>query len=725
MSHHYDPAADLHRRTISVLRFLAGLSVAIPILMLCVGGQIAWQAKKHEALDQTVRLVDLVYESVSRLFDAQLLAAEQASLLVGTMDDDAVTANELDIHKRLEAMLRYLPHLRDVYVINRDGHTVVDGTRFPAPGSSVTDRDYFRFFSNGGTGLFIGVPGLRMMDNLPFIPLVVRRPTSNGKFTGVIAASVDPEFFEVFFRQILSAYPDSGGRMLVLRRGDGQMLVRSARLSAEQEAVSATEAANSTRLTADSGQFVSEWSGESRLAAWRRLRTVDMVVVGSVSLKTVAAVWLETMIPFAVFGLLGAMALLSITIVALRRTQHAEASEQRAAEDRRRRQQAEEAARQGQKMEALGKLTGGVAHDFNNLLAVIQGSAELAKVRPPERTAGLLDNILYAAQRGAKLTQQLLSFSRSRSLAPQVIQPQREIPRLLELLSPALGGNIRIDVQVPDHIWPVEIDSGEWEIALLNIAVNARDAMPDGGSFTVTARNDQINRGDVATAPELHGEFVTVALRDTGAGIPADVASRAFEPFFTTKDVGQGTGLGLSQVYGFARQAGGAVTIAAEAAAGTTVTLYLPRTRNAVAAAGAPAAWTGNEATQGEKILLVEDNHEVAAVTTEVIKSLGYEVTGVDRARKALDLLLQPDAAFDLLLTDVVMPDGINGLELAHQVRALRPTLPIILVSGYNDVIGVDANDFRTLRKPLPVAQLAQAIRAELTRGAMNSARAD
>jgi two-component system NtrC family sensor kinase len=742
---HSDSGPAHHQRTVAVLRFLAVLSLALPILMLLAGGQLAWLAKKQQAWDNTVRLNDLLYESVSKLTDAQLLATEQARLLVGTLDDDGVAASQLDIHTHLKAMLRYLPHLRDVYLVNRDGHSIVDATRFPAPTANVSKRDYFRYFRDGGTGLFIGAPGSRMMDNLPFIPLAVQRPRRNGEFTGVIATSINPEYFQEFFRQVLSAYPDAAGRVITLQRGDGRILVGSAQLSPDQEAVAAAEVADAIKPPADpgksetgqsetgkslaaAGRYVSRWPGETRLAAWRHLQPVDMVVVSSVSLKTVVADWLSTMLPYMVFGLFGALALFSITLVALRRTHHAEAAERRAAQEQQRRQQAEEAVLQSQKMEALGQLTGGVAHDFNNLLAVIQGNAELARTRPPEKVAKLIDNIVHTAQRGAALTRQLLSFSRSQSLEPRVMQPHGEIPRLLEVLKPSLRGNIQLKVQVPSGIWPVEIDPGEWEIAMLNVAVNARDAMPDGGTFAVTACNELVARGGIVTAPDLEGEFVAIAMADTGAGIPQDVATRAFEPFFTTKGPQLGTGLGLSQVYGFTRQAGGAATIEPRRSGGTVVTLYLPRTRNISEPAGAVESWHRNHDSSGKRILLVEDNHEVAAITTEIIETLGYEVICVDRARKALDILQQPDAQLHLLLTDVVMPGEMNGLELAHRARAQFPALPIILMSGYNEAIAGHHEDFRILRKPLPAEQLARALFAELratTRAARDVAKAD
>jgi two-component system NtrC family sensor kinase len=459
---------------------------------------------------------------------------------------------------------------------------------------------------------------------------------------------------------------------------------------------------------------------QTRLVAWRRLPGVDMVVISSVARAAVLRAWATTMLPYLCVGLFVMVALLSMTLLALRHARLANAAEQQAEVERNRRRQAEDAIRQGQKMEALGKLTGGVAHDFNNLLAVILGSAELAKRRPPDKAQRLLDNIIHAGQRGATLTRQLLSFSRAQALQPKVLDPHAELPRMLGLLRPSLPNDIAIETDLAQDVWPVEIDPTEWEIALLNIAANARDAMPDGGRLRVEASNLRIARGAIAGAPELEGDFIRIALHDTGPGIPADVAARAFEPFYTTKDVGRGSGLGLSQVYGFARQAGGAVTIGTGEAqpdadqSGTIVTLFLPRSRKPLDAPSHPPAAEQGPETAVRRVLVVEDNPEVAAITIEMIQSLGYEVVHADRARAALDMLTQPGPSFDLLLSDVVMPDGMNGLELAMIVRRRLPNLPIILMSGYNDTFAQPQADFRILRKPLPVQQLGQAIAAEV-----------
>jgi two-component system NtrC family sensor kinase len=704
-----------HQRTVTALRYLAVASIVAPILMLCVGGMITWQEKRQDALEQTIRLVDLVYESTSKLIGAQLLATEQTELMIGAKDDRTIAREQSELHTRLQSMLRFLPHLRDIYVIDRDGHDLVDGNVYPTPNATdLTGRDYYRYFRDGGKGLFIGARNNRFMDGKGFIPLAIRRDDTAGSFLGLIATSINPDYFEEFFQEVLSAYPDFGGRTVSLRRGDGELLVRSQPLSDPNEATAAVKSARLLKSGDDSGHFVSASLGETRIVAWRRLPDVDMAVFSSVSLHGVLRSWMATMIPYSLFGFSAALALFSITVLALRRTREAETAERQAEEERLRRQRAEEAVRQSQKMEALGKLTGGVAHDFNNLLAVIQGSAELAKIRSPDKVGRLLDNVLHAAQRGATLTRQLLSFSRSQALAPRVVDPHDAVPRMIEMLRPSLRGNIEVEVRVPDDVWLVEIDVGEWEIALLNIAVNARDAMPDGGWFTVEVSNQHVGEGEIAGVPDLAGDFVRIALRDTGSGMPPEVAARAFEPFFTTKDVGHGTGLGLSQVYGFTRQAGGAATIEAGLTGGTTVSLFLPRTGKSLerlVGAGLTQAVHDDGTT---RILLVEDNQEVAAITIEIIETFGYEVVRVDRARKAIDMLMEPRAVFHLLLTDVVMPDGMNGLQLARMVRARLPAMPIILVSGYNDAVTEQSTEFRMLRKPLPADQLAQAIRAEL-----------
>jgi PAS domain S-box-containing protein len=371
------------------------------------------------------------------------------------------------------------------------------------------------------------------------------------------------------------------------------------------------------------------------------------------------------------------------------------------------REQLEAKLHQAQKMEAIGQLTGGVAHDFNNLLAVIGGNAELARRRPTGNNARQLDNILRATERGVALTRQLLSFSRRHVATPQIIDLRSEMPRVAEMLRASLRGNIELRIELADDLWPIEVDVAELEMALLNVGVNARDAMPQGGLFSIDVRNAGRGGGT------LDDDHVAIALRDNGTGIPHDLIGKVFDPFFTTKQPGEGTGLGLSQVYGFAQQSGGAVSLDSVPGRGTTITIRLPRSHKPLPTESGDDG-ASRTAPVNACILLVEDNPQVADVTAQMLMAMGFRVEVTDRARKALDRLEQGTAGIDLLMTDVVLPDGLNGIELATRVRTRFPALPIVVTSGYNDVAAPEGPAFPVLRKPVPYDDLHRAICAAL-----------
>ncbi len=419
-------------------------------------------------------------------------------------------------------------------------------------------------------------------------------------------------------------------------------------------------------------------------------------------------------------SLLGALLMLAtghthrIKTLVDERTRELELANQRLRAEIEERLQTEAALRRVQRIEALGQLTGGIAHDFNNLLAVIMGNAEMARRRPADRVPQLLDNILRAGKRGANLTRQLLTFSRRQAIASCVLDPHVEIPRMAEMLKTSLRGDIELTLSMADDAWLVDVDPGELEIALLNLAVNARDAMPMGGQFDIDIRNAVIEAGAVAQSADLSGEVVVISLRDTGTGIAPDILPKVYEPFFTTKDVGRGTGLGLSQVYGFARQSGGHVVIETELGAGTRVALYLPRTRKPLLRSAQLREPADGAPSGSARILLVEDDAEVMQATAMMLSAMGYEVESVDRGRKALDWLAVGEHV-DLVLSDIVMPDGMNGLELAREVRARCPDLPIVLMSGYsNRAGGLEASELVVLQKPVVFAELAAVVREQI-----------
>lgn len=355
---------------------------------------------------------------------------------------------------------------------------------------------------------------------------------------------------------------------------------------------------------------------------------------------------------------------------------------------------------ESQKFDALGQLTGGVAHDFNNLLMIISGSLHILK-RGGSDEAKLqraISAIETATKRGAALTGQLLSFARRQSVNPQAIHFVDRIHAIREVLHAGVGSSVRLAFDIDRDVWPVKADVSEFETGLLNLVINARDAMPDGGTVTISAHNT------VLDDPLHRGEFVAIAVADTGLGIPSDVIDKIFEPFFTTKPVGKGTGLGLSQVHGFAHQAGGTVKVASELGKGTTFTILLPRET-----AAAPSEMPDPAPVLGSgTVLLVEDNPDVAVVSIGLLEQLGYRVRRVADAESALRELEKNGV--DFVFSDIVMPGKMDGLSLAHHLRQTRPGLPILLATGYSDAAADVRGDFPILRKPYEIHELSEAI---------------
>ncbi len=348
------------------------------------------------------------------------------------------------------------------------------------------------------------------------------------------------------------------------------------------------------------------------------------------------------------------------------------------------RRTAEEQLHHAQKMEAVGQLTGGIAHDFNNLLTVVIGNLEMLESRvADDKSRSLVRQAQEAAELGAELIDRLLTFARRRSLVPQSLDLNELILGLDDILRRALGEAVDLSILLSPGLWRVRSDPGQLENALLNLCFNARDAMPEGGRVTVQTANAEIDSGTMAGDPEVSsGSYVRLSVSDSGPGMPPEVRDRAFEPFFTTKEPGVGTGLGLSMVYGFAKQSGGFARIKSEPGCGTTVSLFLPRWQGA--AADAQPAATAIESTrgQGETILVVEDDARLRQVTVQRLISLGYEVREAASGRAALEALAEHDG-IALLFTDIIMPGGMSGPELAAAVREKHPGVKVLYTSGY------------------------------------------
>ena len=403
--------------------------------------------------------------------------------------------------------------------------------------------------------------------------------------------------------------------------------------------------------------------------------------------------------------------------VELRTKQLAQANAELVAEGKAR-QLAEAQFRQAQKMQAVGQLAGGIAHDFNNMLAIIISGLDLAKRRMAKGNMDVvrfIDNAMDGAGRAATLTQRLLSFSRRSPLSPATTDLSRLVRGMEELLRRTLGEAIELEFVLGGAVWPATVDAGELENAILNLAVNARDAMPSGGRLTVETLNAHLDDSYAAVHTEVTaGQYAVVAVTDSGVGMPSDIAERAFEPFFTTKPPGAGTGLGLSQVYGFVKQSGGHVKIYSEPGVGTTVKIYLPRAVAGTVAGSTPVPdATLPAGSPDELVVVVEDEIGVRRVTVDTLRELGYTVRHAASGDDALKLLGEVGSV-TLLLTDIVMP-GMSGRQLADAAKTARPDLKVLYVTGYtrNAIVhnGVVDSDVELLMKPFTVDQLARKVR--------------
>ncbi len=700
------------------LRLIAIFSVIIPALLLAYAMWTNSQAIEAQTNERIERALDVLQEHALKALQTVERAISEINEVLSGMPDEMLRERESDLFLRLKRTQQALPQIESIWAFDRDGYPLVSSTILPVPRNlNNSDRSYFRAQLDPAAETFVSEVVRARVGSLRFFVVSGRRMSEQaGRFNGVIGVTMMPDHFSEFYRKI-----SRGRDVFGLLRADGSFLARFPDIRFEQFATQSTLAQETPRRP-EAGSFTgkSRLDGVERRVGYRKVPGFPIYVQAGIETGALQSeFWSGTLRQLALGGPV-ALAMFGLAIYALRRAQRSE-------EEIRRREIAESALKQAQRLEAIGQLTGGVAHDFNNLLMVVSGNVERLKrgLTLDDRQSRAIEAISIAVKRGTDLTRQLLSFSRQQTHEATVIDLSQRLPAICEMLQSSLRGDITVEVKVPEGLWPIKVDSSELELSLLNLAVNARDAMAGGGKLTISAGNITLLDPN---SLQLRGDFVALNVTDTGAGIPSEVLTRVFEPFFTTKDVGKGTGLGLSQVYGFAQQAGGRAVIASDVGRGTTVTLYLPRSREAVEVEPFATSPTGAPHPQRERgrVLLVEDNSEVADVTRELLQELGYEVVGAADVSSALSALRS--RTIDVILSDIVMPGGADGLDLAHLVRGEHGEgLPIILATGYSEKTQAAAEaGFTILRKPYDAGELrralAEALRKSRKRGAVGTA---
>jgi two-component system, NtrC family, sensor kinase len=696
-----------------LLKTMLVASIAIPVSLFLYASWINYRNAFAHADEQLKTSLNVVSEQASKIFQSVDLTFAGVDAIIGDLSDEQIKASEPALHLQLSKLEKALNAVDGILVVDKNGHTLVSSAVSPIPSDAgVADRDYFLAQTERDAGTFVGAILMPRVRKVPFFGVSRRRPVRNGEFSGVIMVAVVPKVFSDFYRQLDADTTAS----FSLVRADGAILARH-----PVPPGGVTHFARNSGFTLSvnknpEGDIVTSNNsvdGFQRRIAYRKLGYANLYVSDGLQTDVIRWDWMRTMAAHLIFGIPATIFLFVLVLLTMRRTQafYAEAE---------RRELAEQALRQSQKMEAVGQLTGGVAHDFNNLLTIIIGNLGIAKRGVVEaRAERALNNALVGAERAAQLTQRLLAFSRRQPLNPRVLDVDKLIVSISDLLTRTLGENISLETIGAAGLWKIEVDASELESALLNLALNARDAMPEGGKLTIETSNayldDEYCRHHEGIAP---GQYVLVAITDSGAGMSAETIDRAFEPFFTTKEAGKGTGLGLSQVYGFMKQSGGHVRIYSEPGEGTTIKLYLPR-RDGDEATISGDDHTNSELGRGETILVVEDDDGVRQYAAEILRDLNYQVIEAKDSATALRLL-DAEKKFDLLLTDVVLP-GKNGRELATEVEQRRPGTKIIFMTGYsrNAIVHHGRLDPGTelIPKPLIERVMARKIRQVLDSG--------
>ena len=689
---------------IRLLQLLMVASLVFPAALFVYASYNDYRDVYAVADERIDRSLDVLQEQALKVFETVDRIFPEVGEVVRGLSDDQIRAAQASLTPRLQRIVGVMPQVRGIVLVGRDGRALASSV--PAAlesGADFADRPYFTAQQASDAGTYVGdVRTSTTQDAGKSLFEVSRRlPSADGSFRGVIAIALRPQYFDDFYAMI----QQSPGNFYALARADGMLLARypvAAQGSQQLSPGSKLRRAIDRGVAQDLYSVTSEVDGRNRRVGFRKVPGYPVYAIAGIDSAAIRAAWLDQVGGHLIFGLPATLLLFSALWVVLRRTK-------RLYDEAQRREFAEDALRQAQRLEAIGQLTGGVAHDFNNLLMIVSGTAARLRrhVRGDKETA-LLDAIANATARGESLTRQLLAFSRRQTHQPCVIDLAERLPEIKDMLSRSLRGDIDIRLGVPRRPCAVKVDPNEFELALLNLAFNARDAMPSGGTLTIGAK-PVVMRGK-STEEGLSGEFVAVRIADTGTGIPPEVLPRVFEPFFTTKDVGKGTGLGLSQVYGFARQSGGAASIATSARRGTAVTLFLPRSFEAPAQPRREAVASTVVRPAGA-VLVVEDNPEVAAVAQAYLEQLGYAVRHAAGAQAGLDLLAG-EAGIDLVFSDILMPGGMNGLQLADTVRRLYPDVAVLLTTGYSSS-AQDAvrRGFAVLQKPYDLAGLENALR--------------
>ncbi|HXR85720.1 MAG TPA: ATP-binding protein [Stellaceae bacterium] len=701
-------------RAIGQLRLLLISAYVLPVCLYALAAFLTYRAFEADAWERIERTAIAAAEHASKVFASDELVLDRIAERVAPLSWDEI-AKSADIHTFLIEMKRSLPQAQAIGLIAPDGRILNTNYAFPMPALYQVTRQMLAVHRHGADDLYISEVTQGARTGALLFGVSRHKPSANPSAgIGDINIATNPGELAKYY-ETLAGEP---GVHIALFRVDGAVLSRNPEPREPLQYPADSDLMHALKSNAAFGFITgrSPIDGRDRLMFYKAVADYPVYVAASYDKNAIINHWLLSMGSHLIYGVPVTLALILVTYSAIRRTEREQRALAQAQDEAKKRAAAEEQLREAQRLEAVGQLTGGIAHDFNNILTVIVGNLDLlARQMAADPGKRMIATMQRAAARGARLTQSLLAFARRQTLRPEIINPNRLVNEIGELLRRAVDEAVEIDFILSPTLDPCRIDPVQFESALLNLIVNARDAVAQkAGKIAIETRNVTFDAQHRPPLAEIaFGHYIAISVIDNGEGMPPEILGRVFEPFFTTKEVGRGSGLGLSQVYGFVKQSGGYIHIDSERGIGTRVHLFLPRASGAtevseVLAHGEPLAHDPRGAT----ILVVEDEADVREVVAAELTNFGYRVLTAVDGREALEML-ESESDIDLLFSDVVMPHGMNGDDLAREARRRRPELKVLLTSGYPPAELRDRQslgEFRVLQKPYRVEDLLRII---------------
>jgi signal transduction histidine kinase/CheY-like chemotaxis protein len=664
-----------------MLLIVLAVSIVFPLICLAGYGYFDYQRRIADSDDMIERLARVAEEQAVKVLDLNQQMSSRIVELLGNEDETQIRAREAKLHDRLREIGGDFPQVSSIYLLGAKGDLLVSSRVFPAPAISIGQREDFLSAKAMRPQQYFSLPMFGPLSQTNVFTTATGRSDADGRFLGVVSVALRNEYFSRFYRELTNG--DSSLAMGLYRQ-DGNLLVRYPPWPAGAKP---TPQSKFTQALRDKQLFGhvrlnSTVDGVERLLAFRRVGDYPLYVMSAYATSSIGAAWRQHFILIAALTAVPCLAIWLLVLYSLRQLEGERRAWERWQGEVAMRLSAEASSRQLQRMGALGNLVANVAHDFNNLLMVVSANTELARLKRFNQVEKEVLAVERATATAESLTRRLLSVARKQPLKQEPLDLATWLPAAAPLIDAALGDNVELALNMVDSVWQVLADPTDLEYAIMNLAVNARDAMPRGGRFVIRCQNNRLVGSDTLL-PD--GEYVLIACSDDGEGMPEAVARRAFEPLFTTKLRGSGTGLGLAQVLSMCEQAGGTAKIESVPGSGTTVRLYLPRyrERQKATATQIETAQAAVPAPSGV-VLLVEDNEDVAAGVAAVLETFGCEVRHEPTADQALDLLTG-GARFELVLSDIQMPGKLNGIDLAEKVRSAWPSQKIALMTGYAD----------------------------------------